>query len=231
MLLVPPPVRGDPQVTLQNIRNQYDDLVRRSPTLPSKYDAVLTFEVVGRGRLPKPPKPGQIPPSNITPHTTTELRELLSSDAKNNDGGSSSSNSSTYSAVDKISHFMAQENNYDTEEDKEVKIAFDLDDNINYNAATAAFAAAELASRKEQITQNSLQAALAFEMQRLDGNTFPQPKKNNKQKISASRKKTPRMSSPLENKKTTYISSPYRNRTHSTEQEERSDIEIQIEDE
>lgn len=231
MLLVPPPVRGDPQSTLQSIRNQYDDLVRRSPTLPSKYDALLTFEVVGKGRMLKPPRPGQFPPSNITPHTTTDLRKLLSNEIKNENY--SSENSSSCSAIDKISNFMAQENDYDTdEEDQEVKIAFDLDGNMNYNAASAAFAAAELASRKEQITQNSLQAALAFEMQRLDGNTFSQVKlvKEPKKRGKPSKKVSPK-SSPRENKRIS--PNPYQdeNSSSSPKQEEKSDIEIQIDDE
>ena len=62
MMLVPGPVRGDPVSTLQNLRSQYDDLVRRSPTLPKKYDADLTYEVIDpcKINLPKPPQPEDI---------------------------------------------------------------------------------------------------------------------------------------------------------------------------
>ena len=201
MLIVPPPVRGDPQTTLQSIRNQYDDLVRRSPTLPSKYDVGLTFEVIGKGKLPKPPSPTQIsiniPPDHITPHTTTDLKKLIEDEINRKQNDDSDNNDSSNSTLDEISNFVAKENNYDTEdEDQEVKLAFDLDDAQNYNVTTAAFAAAELAARREQAAQNSLKAALAFEMQRLDGNTFSQTKlvkePRRKKQVSPSRRTPPR---------------------------------------
>ena len=180
MLIVPAPVRGDPQSTLQNIRNQYDDIVRRSPTLPSKYDVGLSFEVIGKNRLPKPPQPGQISshilsqPGKITPHTTTDLKKLISDEKHYTSDNSGSSSTST---INEIGDYIAQENDHDTDDEEiEVKLAFDLDDVQNYNVAAAAYAAAELAARREHATQNSLQAALAFEMQRLDGNGFSQAK-------------------------------------------------------
>ncbi len=45
LLLLPPELRGEPVSTLQTLRNQYDDIVRRSPTLSSYYDA-LTYNVI-----------------------------------------------------------------------------------------------------------------------------------------------------------------------------------------
>jgi hypothetical protein len=175
MLIVPPPVRGDPQFTLQTIRNQYDDLVRRSPTLPSKYDVGLAFEFIEKSKLPKPPSPEHIK-SNINLHTTKDLEKLISENSVSENSVSEKHN------IDKLEEFIAKENDYNTDdEDQEVKLPFDLDYSQNYNAAAAAFAAAEMVSRREQITQNSLQAALAFEIQRLEQNEYPnlnKPPKN-----------------------------------------------------
>jgi hypothetical protein len=168
MLIVPPPVRGDPQSTLQNIRNQYDDLIRRSPALPSKYDAKLGFETIEKTKLPKPPSPEQIH-SVINIHTTKDLEKLISDNSI-----SEKTNINISNGFDNLEEFIAKENNYDTDdEDHEVKLPFDLDYSQNYNAATAAFAAAEMVSRREQITQTSLQAALAFEIQRLERDDYP----------------------------------------------------------
>ena len=43
LLIVHPSVRGDPVSTLQNIRSQYNDTVRKSPNLPSEYQVGLSF--------------------------------------------------------------------------------------------------------------------------------------------------------------------------------------------
>ena len=46
MLLIPGSMRGNPIITLQDLRKQFDDLIRRSPTLPKKYDTELAYEVI-----------------------------------------------------------------------------------------------------------------------------------------------------------------------------------------
>jgi hypothetical protein len=167
MLIVPPMVRGDPQSTLQNIRNQYDNIVRRSPTLPSRYDVGLTFEFIEKTKLPKPPNPESIK-DFINLNDKKDLDNLMLDDIPSE---------KVNNTINGLEEFLARENDYDTDdEDQEVKLPFDLDYSQNYNATAAAFAAAEMVSRREQVTQSSLQAALAFEIQRLESEDYPQQK-------------------------------------------------------
>lgn len=191
MLLVPGPVRGDPIATLQTLRSQYDDLVRRSPTLPKKYDADLTYELIGRGKinLPKPPTPDDINLSGRSPtmsrQTIIDLKSLM------NESGEFPNLDNSFSEED-INQIVAAENDHDTS-DEEVCITFDLDSTPSYNATTAAYFAAGMSSRQNQQIQNSLLEGLNFELQRL-GNHYERPK-NKDPKIENDEK--------IENEKTT----------------------------
>jgi hypothetical protein len=48
LLLLPGQTRGDPVNILQDIRTKYDDLTRRSLTLPQEYDQELTYKICAR---------------------------------------------------------------------------------------------------------------------------------------------------------------------------------------
>ena len=228
MLLVPGPVRGDPVSTLQNLRSQYDDLVRRSPTLPKKYDAELTYEVIrpDKIRLPTPPRPDDIrlssrTRSRLSEKITGDLRRLMTDSGDELDSESESNpkpktkskiklpkpkakkskaprkhsysddESATGSALEALDHVFAVENDHDTsDEEHEVCIAFDLDSAGCYNTTTAALAAARLAVHRDEQIQTSLQRALNFELQRLEGHsrTPPEPRPKAKAKSPKSPK-------------------------------------------
>jgi len=152
---VPRELRGDPLAVLQDMRNTFDDLVRRSPMLPERYDVSLNYEVVENIKLPKPP------PKPVNTNVA-DLKKLIKDDEEHS--------SSSALTLEEIEDRLAQQNQYDTEdENQEVKIMLDLEDYASCNATAAAIAAAQLAARKEKEKQDSLQAALIFEMGRLDG--------------------------------------------------------------
>nr|QBK86623.1 MAG: uncharacterized protein LCMAC102_04190 [Marseillevirus LCMAC102] len=114
ILLTSNPIRGDPVETLQNIRNQYDDIVRRSPTLPKAYDAELTYDVINQDKL------GTHRPDQIV-IGTRDLEDETSKESKK----SIESEPSTVEDLDKV---IAKENDYNTSDDeREVCISFDLD--------------------------------------------------------------------------------------------------------
>lgn len=46
MLQVPYLIRGDPVTILQTLRSQYDDIIRKSPSLPERYNSDLTYKYV-----------------------------------------------------------------------------------------------------------------------------------------------------------------------------------------
>lgn len=215
MLLVPGPVRGDPVSTLQNLRSQYDDLVRRSPTLPKKYDAELTYEVIrpDKIRLPTPPRPDDIRLSSRThsrllEKTTGDLRRLMTNskdelDSESEDTESkpkaprkhsySDDESATGSALEALDHVFAVENDHDTsDEEHEVCIAFDLDSAGCYNTTTAALAAARLAAQRDEQIQTSLQRALNFELRRLEEHSRTPPEPKPKAKAKAKKSKSPK---------------------------------------
>jgi len=165
MLQIPGPLRGDPISTLQNIRSQYDNDVRNAPVLPKNYDLELTYDVIA----PTPPTPGQV---NVVidreqkRKDTIALEKLLEDgDVKEEESSEDSSNESITITIDEA---LKERNEHDTDDDQEVCIAFDLDAVPNYTQITTALAVAQLASKKREEEQLSLQKALAFELQRME---------------------------------------------------------------
>lgn len=155
LILIPPPLRGDPQVVLQNIRSQYDTNVRRYPSLDRKYEVELNYQTVDITKIhSKPPRPEDIPDLH-TPEIIGQMADMMHSPPSQN-----------------LDDIMAEENDHDTDdEDHEVKLTFDLDIPSICDPTMAALAAAQLAMHRDKQIQNSLTAALAFEMQRLDSHT------------------------------------------------------------
>jgi hypothetical protein len=156
LLLIPGPFRGDPITVLQNIRSQYDNDVRNAPVLPKKYDFELTYNVIH----PKPPPPGQV---NIDPqrkrHDTDVLRKILTDEEEE---------CSDASVTIPMDEALDERNQYDTDGEEDVCIAFDLDAVPDYTQTTTALAVATLAAKKRKEEQESLQNALAFELRRLE---------------------------------------------------------------
>ena len=120
MLLVPGPIRGDPISTLYNFRRQYDNLIRRSPTLPSKYDVNLSYGVINREKL-----------------QNTNLSNI-----SNNNIGSEMTSINEW--IEK------ENDHDTDDEEKEVMLPFDLDSSPCYEPKLAAMAAASLAVKRDE---------------------------------------------------------------------------------
>lgn len=82
MILMPGPIRGDPITSLQNIRSRYDDLVRRSPSLPKKYNVDLSYNVSNPGTIPPPP-PLSSGGGNISDRAYNDLKRVYEHSDKN----------------------------------------------------------------------------------------------------------------------------------------------------
>jgi len=157
-LLLPGYARGDVVATLQSLRSQYDSIAKRSPTLPKKYDLELTYEVVANGsvqtRGPVPPQPAFFSSTGgnepkLTSRTTSQLKEFFKTDASE-----SEIKEKTIHDLSNLIKIPSEKNDIkSSDDDKEVCINFDPDD-----PEDRAFA-----------PTSSLQAALAFEMGRMDG--------------------------------------------------------------
>lgn len=163
MLLVPGPVRGDPITTLQSIRGQYDDIIRRAPNLAGDDFNSLGYEVVDVNKLPAPPSPDEVV-INIPADTTGILEEALKDTPSSTDS----------SGLEAISELIANENHYDTsDEEHDVFIGFDLEAQAMRmnNPSMVALAAAQIASQREEMAQKSLQKSLRFELERLENHS------------------------------------------------------------
>lgn len=102
MILMPGPIRGDPITSLQNIRSRYDDLVRRSPSLPKKYNVDLSYNVNSNTMVAPPPPPlnnGDV--GNISDRAYYDLKRIYETSDKTldlskiNNNGSGSSRKNT----------------------------------------------------------------------------------------------------------------------------------------
>lgn len=114
ILLLPSDLRKDPISTIQEIRSQYDDLIRKAPTLPQKYDTTLKYNVL-RKNFPPPPKPDQfvLEKRVISKNADEETFSIVNSDSSSAD----------------IKDILELQNNYDTDdEEQEVCIGVDPDD-------------------------------------------------------------------------------------------------------
>lgn len=167
MLQIPGPLRGDPITTLQSIRSQYDNDVRNAPVLPKKYELELTYDVIA----PTPPTPGQV---NVVIDREQKRRDTIALEKLLEDGEvkKKSEESSDESVTITIEEALKEKNEHDTDDDQEVCIAFDLDAVPNYTQMTTALAVAQLAAKKREEEQLSLQKALAFELQRMEMSTY-----------------------------------------------------------
>ena len=181
ILLTASPFRGDPISVLQDIRHDYDRIERDSPTLPSKYDVELTYEILNPNRMPLPPKPDDISGNKSIRRgisrdsgvshlkgdttvslkkrdTTVDLRKVLEEEDSNSES----------LAID-IDEALAKENDHDTD-DEEVCIGIDLDAAPRYPGLNESVLNM-FAMRRDDRAQQSLNRALQFEMQRLNSHS------------------------------------------------------------
>jgi len=155
---VPGPLRGDPIVVLKDLRNRYDEVMKKSPSLPEKYSPILSYDTVS-DRLKQsssilPPSPSDIT-INVNGRDEEDL-EALKKVLDDSDGKS-------------LKDILQAENDYDTGDDeKEVCLPFDIDSAHSYSTYSAAISAAKLTAGREARAQRSLQTALRYEMQRLE---------------------------------------------------------------
>lgn len=174
LLILPVAVRGDPVSTLQGLRSRYDDIARRAPTLPKKYDDIdLTYEVATP--IPRAPKANHIvlnPPSHLHKSGIQPIEAMLEEDLDKSDT-TEVTDTGTLNSTE-IEENIAIRNDYSTDDsDKEVCLPYDLDCVLNYDPTAAAVAM----SRLEAQRQKSLQRTLEFEMDRLNGSPrSPSPK-------------------------------------------------------
>lgn len=145
ILLLPGYARGDVVCTLQSLRSQYDSIAKRSPTLPKKYDIELTYEVA-KSQGPPPPPPNFIPDGNESnfikeAKLTSRIRLHLDEITKND------------TTDNNINQPTKPKQKMCNTSDEEVCINFDPDDPEDRGNAPI----------------SSLQAALAFEMGRMEG--------------------------------------------------------------
>lgn len=180
MLLVPGEIRGDPIASLQNIRSQYDDLVRRTPPLPESFDTELKYEMITPESLSNSIKVHQ-EEKNTPKKKSSSSQE--SEEEKMREGSSnppSRKSSITKknpnveeddNTVSSIEDIIAKENEGDTsDEEYQVKVPYDLE-SCNYYTPNTIIAAAKYASQKNMAVQSSLQQALNFELERLKNHT------------------------------------------------------------
>lgn len=194
MLMIPSPVRGDPITSLQGLRTRYDDIARRSPTLPKKYDIDLSYEVVHSTvnyHVPKAPDAHSVvirsprTPNKSSIHHIESMLESEILGAKGGTSRTSETSSGTTTTVQAIEGELKEKNDYSTdEESREVCIAFDLDSTPSYDPTAAAIAMSRLASQREK----SLHHAFEFEMGRMDSSPHSSPRRKRK-KRSPTRKK------------------------------------------
>lgn len=146
VLLFPGDTRGDPKKIISDFREKYDQIIRKSPTLPKKYDVELTYNVVTKDKL-LPPRPESVV-INVADaqESKNELRKIIEDD----------SSTDTHEYLEQV---LARENDYDTDdEDREVSITLDLDTTPPY-----------IQNDGDEDNRRHLQRLYEYELNRLNG--------------------------------------------------------------
>lgn len=164
LLLLPPEVRGDPIGTLQNLRSQYDDNVKTHPTLPRKYDTVLTYTVLPEDKKKASKKP-TLKKYMASSKTRIDLQNLL-----RDEGSTLSEMTEDYLKESaRVNQELEQANAHDTDSE-DVCLPFDLDASPINNIAPM-HSIYEMASHidksRDEQSRKSMSKALKFELQRM----------------------------------------------------------------
>jgi len=173
LMIVPGPVRGDPVSTLQNIRSQYDDTVKKSPNLPKPYQVELSFTTIEppkqerQVRLPtlRPEDIGFIQREESEARTGASILKNLVDEKKTDSDSQTDTEESLEQRIQTENDFNSDE------EDRDVCLGFDLDQMVAMNNTSTALAVANIAARRDRDVQSSLLRALEFEMKRLNDAT------------------------------------------------------------
>lgn len=174
LMVIPPLVRGDPVTTLQGIRHEYDDIVKKCPNLPEKYQIDLSFVTIDTNER----KPGmavpilpKLNPEDVQPQRdekSVRLGTELLSNIVNSSSPLPTSRTTRRDHSRDLSVILNQKNNFDSDDDQEICLGFDLDELAAMNNTQSALAMASLAKKQDRHIQSSLVKALEFEMQRLN---------------------------------------------------------------
>lgn len=183
MLNTPISRRGDPIEFLHEIRNEFDDIRKNSPALPSKYNSTLEYRTIERKKSKTPSM------TKLSPSTPQKVSQKVSLKAKSKSTGSLPSSKSLRASKiakkvlkqvaenEKTNLQLEKANDYDTdEEDKEVTLAFDIeslrpDDILN--------------DIRRKSVQHSLTKALEFELSRMYTDEARAPPIRRKRKSSS----------------------------------------------
>jgi hypothetical protein len=200
MLNTPISRRGDPIEFLHEIRNEFDDIRKNSPALPSKYNSTLEYRTIERKKSKTPsmtklsPTVSPSTPPKMSPKASQKMSPKASPKAslkaKSKSTGSLPSSKSLRASkiAKKVLKQVAENekettlqlekaNDYDTdEEDKEVTLAFDIeslrpDDILN--------------DIRRKSVQHSLTKALEFELSRMYTDETRSPPIRRKRKSSS----------------------------------------------
>jgi hypothetical protein len=175
LMVIPPLVRGDPVNTLQGIRHEYDDIVKKCPNLPEKYQVDLSYvtidsvpQKVNSNNVPLLPK---LRPDDVQPQRdekSVRLGTEILSNIVNSQTPLPTSRTFRGDPQKDLSSLIQEKNNFDSDDDQEVCLGFDLNQMAAMNNTKSALAMASLAQKQDRQIQSSLFKALEFEMQRLN---------------------------------------------------------------
>lgn len=150
--------RGDPSASLQKIRNKFDQIVKNSPSVPETYSCNLDYISYEKGHHYNHSKVVQPPSSALDLNKlkrkgknvpdVSVLTDILIADVKK-----------AKEEKKQMKEDIEKANEYDTDEDKEVTIPFDLD-SIRPGDL--------LEDHGKRAVRESLERALMFEMTRFD---------------------------------------------------------------
>ena len=185
LLVIPGIVRGDPVTVLQNIRTQYDEIVKKCPNLPKEYQSELSYTTVDQinkptGLISKLSLPKLNPDEILQPRDEKSARigaDILSNIVNDTQSPLPTARTArTMGSVSKdLNSILNNKNNFDSDDEQEICLGFDLDQMAAMNNTSSALAMAKLAASREKQVQESLYKALEFEMKRLNEVTNPQP--------------------------------------------------------
>lgn len=166
LLIIPSNVRGDPVEVLKEIRSKYDDLVRKSPNLPGEYQELSYLTVNNNDSVNIPrirPRDIGLPSASSREFTPEDYRgrsilrsvvndisynkrvsEQVSNESDESYNNNSASEKEVYNAA------IAEHNNFDSDDERDVCIGFDLDEMISKTPSSTIELVAAAAKRDQQ---------------------------------------------------------------------------------
>jgi hypothetical protein len=174
LLILPIIIRGDPVTTLKSIRDKYDELVKNSPNLPREYNAELGFSVApsrenndyspvrihsehngNLGNLISPISPnlGKFRGSDTERRDLETMRKVISE----------KETPKKLTPEESFEEFIKKQNNFDSDDEKEVCIGFDIDHFAQISNNNTVLSTAEKNLQRNIRFQNTMLQALQVE--------------------------------------------------------------------